>query len=193
MIHILLACLSCHLQAYPSGSWMLLLLAKPTSQEHISLSNNLWWENNGSFSISPSADNWINHTFTGLLDYNIQAVTYQLLSCPPRDATNLSQLHYKRGWVTRNSLISLPLASVSSDKGQQSLSPGTLVLLAGPVGLMVTQATEFNKNKVWIAERCWSRLISKPNTSSVVIRYKIPGWPNVGTHQSTLEGINLAL
>ena len=28
---------------------------------------------------------------------------------------------------------------------------------------------------------------------SLVIRYKLPGWPNVGTHQSTLEGINLAL
>ena len=29
-----------------------------------------------SFSISLLADNWINHTFTGLLDYNIQDVTY---------------------------------------------------------------------------------------------------------------------
>ena len=37
--------LTCHLQAYPSGLWMLLLLAKPTSQEHISFSDNLWQEN----------------------------------------------------------------------------------------------------------------------------------------------------
>ena len=66
----------------------------------------------------------------------------------------VSQLHYERGWATRNSLIPLPLASVISNKGWQSLSPGTLVLLAGPIGLMVTQATEFNKNKVWIAGRC---------------------------------------
>ena len=50
-----------------------------------------------SLSICPSADNQINHTFTGLLDYNIQAVTYQLLFDPPRDTTNLSQLHYGRG------------------------------------------------------------------------------------------------
>ena len=69
-----------------------------------------------------------------------------------------------RGWGIRDSLISLPLASVSSDKGWQSLSPGTLVLLAGPIGLMATQATELNKNKVWIAGRCQSRLISRPNT-----------------------------
>ena len=50
-----------------------------------------------SFFISTLVDNWINHTFTGLLDYNIQAVTYQLLLCPPRDVTYLSQLHYERG------------------------------------------------------------------------------------------------
>ena len=59
----------------------------------------------------------------------------------------------------------LPLASVGSNKGQQSLPPGTLVLLAGPVGLMVTQATKFNKNKVWITRRCQSRVISELNTS----------------------------
>ena len=33
------------------------------------------------------------HTFIGFLDDNIQAATYQLLLCLPRDATNLSQLH----------------------------------------------------------------------------------------------------
>ena len=49
--------------------------------------------------------------------------------------------------MTRNSLISLPLASVSSDEGWQSLSSGTLVLLAGPIGLMATQGTKFNKTK----------------------------------------------
>ena len=77
VIHILLGLPLHHLQAYyPSGLWMLLLLGKPTSQECISLSNNLWWENSGSFSISLLADNWINHALTGLLDYNIQAVTY---------------------------------------------------------------------------------------------------------------------
>ena len=65
----------------------------------------------------------------------------------------------------RNSLISLPLASVSSNKGWQSLSPGTLVLLAEPVGLMATQVIKFNKNKVQIAGKCQLRLINKPNTS----------------------------
>ena len=53
----------------------------------------------------------------------------------------------------RNSLISLPLASISSDKVQWSWSPGSLLLLAGPIGLMATPATKFNKNKVWIAGR----------------------------------------
>ena len=43
-------------------------------------------------------------------------------------------------------------ASVSSDKGRQSLPPGTLALLAGPIGLMLTQTTEVNKNKGWITE-----------------------------------------
>ena len=99
---------SWHLQASPSGSWTLLLLAKPTFQEYISLSGNLWQKNSKSFSLSFSADNWIYHTFTGLLDYNIQAVTYWLLLCPPMDATNLSQLYYEKGWVTGNSLIPLP-------------------------------------------------------------------------------------
>ena len=56
-----------------------------------------------------------------------------------------------RRWGIRNSLMSLPVASVSSDKVQQSLSPGTLVLLAEHIGLMATQATEFNKNRVQIA------------------------------------------
>ena len=165
MIHILLGLSSCHLQAYPLGSWMLLLVAKPTSQEHISLSSNLWQKNSHSFSFSILADNQIYHTFTGLLDYNIQAVIYPLLSDPPRDTTNLSQLHYERGWVTRNSLIPLPLAFVGSSKGWQSLLPGILVLSARPIGLMVTQTTKVNKNKGWIAGRCQSRVISKLNTS----------------------------
>ena len=55
---------------------MLLLLAKPTTQEHISLSGNLLHEKSEGFSISLLADNQIYHTFTGLLDYNTQVVTY---------------------------------------------------------------------------------------------------------------------
>ena len=62
-------------------------------------------------------------------------------------------------------MISLLPASVSSNKKWQSLSQGTLVLLAGPIGLMATQETKFNKNKVQIAGRHQSRLISKLNTS----------------------------
>ena len=54
--------------------------------------------------------------------------------------------------MTRNSLISLPPASVSFDKGWQSLLPGTLALLAGPIGLMVTQKIEFEKTKVGLQE-----------------------------------------
>ena len=114
---------------------------------YLTTGGNLWQKNSESFPLSLSADNQIYCTFTGLLDYNIQAVTYQLLSCPPWDATNLSKLHYERGWVTRNSLIPLPLASFSSNKGQQSLLPGTLVLLAGPIGLMVTQTTKLKKKQ----------------------------------------------
>ena len=67
--------------------------------------------------------------------------------------------------MTRNSLITFPLASVSSDEGWQSLPTGTLVLIAGPVGLMATQTTELKKNKSWIAGRCQSRVISELNTS----------------------------
>ena len=77
----------------------------------------------------------------------------------------MSQLHYERGMATRNSLIPLPLASVGSDKGWQSLPPGTLVLLAGPIGLMVTQTAKANKNKDWITGRCRLRVASKLNTS----------------------------
>ena len=65
---------------------------------------------------------------------------------------HMSQLHYE-GWATRNSLIPLPQASVRCDKGWQSLLPGTLVLLAGPIGLVVTQTTEVNENKAWIGGR----------------------------------------
>ena len=165
MIQVFLDLTSWHLQAYPSGSWMLLLLEKPTFWGHISLSGNLWWKKSESFSISLSAENQICHTFTGRPDYNIQAVTYWLLLSPPRDTTGLSQIHYERGLVTRTSLITLPLASVSSDEGRQSLALGTVALLAGPIGLMVTQTTEVNKNKAWITERHGSRVISKFNTS----------------------------
>ena len=54
--------------------------------------------------------------------------------------------------------------SVSSDKGRQSLPPGTLALLAGPIALMVTQTSKVTKTKGWITERCQSRVISKVNT-----------------------------
>ena len=50
----------------------------------------------------------------------------------------MSQLYYDKGWVTRTSLISPPLASVSSDKEWQALPLGTLALSAGPIGVMVT-------------------------------------------------------
>ena len=42
---------------------------------------------------------------------------------------------------------------------------GTLALLAGPIGMMVTQTTEVNKNKNWIAERCQLRVINELNIS----------------------------
>ena len=58
---------------------------------------------------------------------------------------------FTRGVGIRNSLISLPLASIGSNKVWWSLSPGTLVPIAEPIGLLTTQATKFNKNKVWIA------------------------------------------
>ena len=43
-------------------------------------------------------------------------------------------------------------ASVSCDEGWQSLPLGILALLAGPIDLMVTQTTEVDKNKNWIAK-----------------------------------------
>ena len=57
-----------HMDAAPFG--------KPTSQECTSLGSNLWQKNSGSFFTNLFAENQIYHTFTGLLDYNIQAVTY---------------------------------------------------------------------------------------------------------------------
>ena len=67
-----------------------------------------------------------------------------------------------------------PLASVSSDKGAQSLLPDTLVLLARLIGLIVMQAMEFDKNKVWITGKCQWSLINEQNIS-VVTRYNLPG------------------
>ena len=75
-IHILLGLSLHHLQAYPLGLQMLFLLAKPMSQEHISLSGNLWWKNSRSFSISLLVDNWIYLPLQAFPYYNIQAVTY---------------------------------------------------------------------------------------------------------------------
>ena len=43
-------------------------------------------------------------------------------------------------------------ASVSIDKGWQSLPLDTLALLAGLIGLMVMQATEVGKNKSWVSK-----------------------------------------
>ena len=56
-------------------------------------------------------------------------------------------------------------ASVSSNKGRQSLPPGTLALLTGPTDLMVTQTTKVNKNKGWSTKRHLSRVCSELNTS----------------------------
>ena len=69
-------------------------------------------------------------------------ITYLFIS-----TTYMSHIHYERGWMTRNSLISLPLASVGSSKWWQSLLPAIPALLAGPIGLMATQATKFNKTR----------------------------------------------
>ena len=43
-----------------------------------------------------------------------------------------------------------PLASADTNKGWQSLSTGTLVLLAGGIGLVVTQATKFSRDGIWL-------------------------------------------
>ena len=59
--------------------------------------------------------------------------------------------HTSGGWEIRNSLLSLPPVPISSDTVQQSLLPGTVVLIAEHIGLMATQATKFNKNRVQIA------------------------------------------
>ena len=77
--------------------------------------------------------------------------------------------------MTRKCQIPLPPASAGSDKGQQSLPPGTLALLAGPIGLMVTPTTEVNHNKGWIIERHQLRVISKLKHIFVGKRYNIPG------------------
>ena len=62
-----------HLQAYPSGSWMLLLLAKSTSQDYISLSINLWWKN---VRVSPSAFQLITRSIIPLQAFLI--ITFKL-------------------------------------------------------------------------------------------------------------------
>ena len=43
-------------------------------------------------------------------------------------------------------------ASVGSDEGWQSLPLGTLALLAGPIGLIITHTIKVNKNKNWIVK-----------------------------------------
>ena len=83
-----------------------------------------------------------------------------------------TQGHYKsvttslrEGVGDQGPLDPLSSASVSSNKGWQCLPPGTLAILARPIGLMVTQTTEVNKNKGGITERCQSRVISKLKNS----------------------------
>ena len=96
----------------------------------------------------------------------------------------MSQLHYERGGWPGTPWSLSPLASIGSDKGQQSLSPGTLVLLAGSVGLMVTQATKFEKKQGLDCRKMPIKLHQWTKQISVVIRYKLPAWLDVGTHQS---------
>ena len=150
MIHMLLGMSLHHLQAYPSGSQLLLLLAKPKSWGCIFLSSNLWQKNSGSFSISLLADNYITPLQVFLI------ITFKLsltnFCCAHPGMPHICHNFTLRGAGTRNSLIPLPLVSVSSDEGWQFLLPGTLVLLAGPIGLMVTQTTEVNKIKVGLQE-----------------------------------------
>ena len=129
-IHILLGLSLHHLQAYPSGLWMLLPKAKPISQGHSPLSNNLWQEN---LEVPTSALHLITRTIIPL-----QA------GMPPIG-------HTSEGWEIRNSLLFLPLVSVGFEKVQQSLSPGTLVLVNEHIGLMATQVTELYKNRIQIA------------------------------------------
>ena len=56
--------------------------------------------------------------------------------------------------MTRDSMVPIPQPLSAPKKGWQSLPLGALALLAGPIGLMVTETTKVNKNKNWIAERC---------------------------------------
>ena len=136
MIHILLGLSTSHLQAYPSGFWSLLLLAKPTSQEHISLSNNLQQEN---MNVSPSALGLITRSFMPLQDFLITTFNLSLIDlCQTHPGMPQICHNFTLRGGTRYSLISLPPASVSCDKGWQSLLPGTPVLLAGLFGLMAT-------------------------------------------------------
>ena len=60
-------------QAYPSGLWMLLLLAKLMSLGHIFLSNNLWQEN---VKVFPSAFWLITRSIIPSLDFLI--ITFKL-------------------------------------------------------------------------------------------------------------------
>ena len=102
-----------------------------------------------SFSISFLADKEINHTFLQaflMITFKLSLTAF----CWPTQGHNKSVTLTMKEWGIRNSLICLPLASISSDKVQQSLSPGTLVLIAEHIGLMATQATKFNKNRVQI-------------------------------------------
>ena len=127
MIHTLLGLSSHHPWAYPSGSWTLLLLEKSMSQEHISLSNKLWWEN---VEVSPSALWLITGSILPLQAFMMIMCKLSLTtSCHVHSGMpQICHTFTMRGWGIRNSLISLPLASIGSDKVWQSFSLGTLVL-----------------------------------------------------------------
>ena len=85
------------------------------------------------------------------------------------------------------------LSSSSLCQHQWFLSPGTLVLLApgnwldGPSSNQIQYKQGSKHRKMQI------KLTQQTKHIFIVITYKIPGWPSVGTHQRTLGEINLAL
>ena len=64
-----------------------------------------------------------------------------------------------------NSLIPIPQPLSALIKDGNACPSGTVALLAGCISLMVTQATEVNKNKSLITERCQLRVVNEINTS----------------------------
>ena len=101
----------------PSGSWMPLLLAKPISQEHISLSNNLWQEN---MEVSSSAFWLTTRSIVPLQAFLMITFKVSLTAfcCAHPGMPKFCHTLTMRGWGIKNCLISLLLASISSDKVQ---------------------------------------------------------------------------